>query len=440
MASAADTLAGNLRVLELALGRPITLPSDATGPVTIEPGPPMTAYLRDDQGSPLLFHSRRNPIAEAEGTLAAVIGDDAPASVVVIGAGLGYLPEAIERKFPGTRVLVIEPEPAFARHMLSRRDWRERIGSGRLILLVGPDYHGTSGAWRLVGDQARPVTIEHPVLSRVRPAAIAEARAVAERICFDARANAEARRKLEAPYLLNTLQNLPVLAREADAAALTSKFERMPAVLVAAGPSLDRQLHGLRAVQDRALIVAVDTALRPLLLAGVKPHFVVAVDPSAANALHLEGLPPEHGAWMVGECSLHPTAFDAFSGRTFCYRVAEHEPWPWLRAAGLEAGFLRAWGSVLTTAFDLTLRMGCDPIVFVGADLAYTDGRPYCRATIYENDWARATARGQDLQAVWSQWLETGAVGRGAGLDGTDVVTAPRLVPLSAPILGLFPP
>ena len=55
---------------------------------------------------------------------------------------------------------------------------------------------------------------------------------------------------------------------------------------------------------------------------------------------------------------------------------------------------MRAWGSVLTTAYDLAVKLGCDPIVFIGADLAYTDAQPYCRGTVYEENWATAVAGG----------------------------------------------
>lgn len=428
MGSPSETLAGNLLALGLALGRAVRLPNDPSASASFTLGPPAAASITDEQGHPLQFHSTRNPGAEADRALDAAIGSSAPPFVIIVGAGLGFLPEAIERRLPETRVLVIEPEPVFVRGMLSRRDWRPALASGKLLILIGPDYSGSSIAWRrLVGPEPPPV-IEHPVLQRVRPAAIEESRTLVRRILYDARANADARKALEGPYLLNTLENLPVIAREADAAALDSAFTHTPAVLVAAGPSLDRHLEDLRAIQDRALIVSVDTAAWPLLGSGVQPHLVVAVDPSINNARHLESLPRDCGAWMVGEASLHPSGFGPFEGRTFCFRVAEHEPWPLLRAAGLDAGLLRAWGSVLTTAFDLTLRMGCDPIIFVGADLAYTEARPYCRGAIYEMDWAQATLRGHGLPEVWQLWLGDRAAGCETGVDGREVATAPRLI------------
>ena len=42
---------------------------------------------------------------------------------------------------------------------------------------------------------------------------------------------------------------------------------------------------------------------------------------------------------------------------------------------------------MLTTAFDFAIKAGCSPVVFAGADLAYTRGLQYCRNTAYEPRW-----------------------------------------------------
>jgi hypothetical protein len=83
---------------------------------------------------------------------------------------------------------------------------------------------------------------------------------------------------------------------------------------------------------------------------------------------------------------------------------------------------------VLTAAFDLALGFGCDPIVFVGADLAYTDGRPYCRGTTFEEDWAGHVARGVSLRQVWRHTLSARPCVPAAALDGREVATAAHLL------------
>ena len=357
--------------------------------VQIHAGDVLSASLRAADGRWVRIHSGRDPVTEAnrfvEGALGAIPGG-APAVVIVIGPGLGYIVDAIERRAPDTKVIAIEPFATLARAMLARRDWRARLENKRLAVISGPEYRNVSEGARLIDARAAAstVVIEHPVLAREFGEEMAAARAVAQRMLEGARLNAEARKAFAGRYLLNTLWNLPALLEEGDVASLRGAFSGIPAVVVAAGPSLDVNLPHLRRLTDRALIVAVDTTLRPLRHAGIRPHLVVAVDPSELNARHLLGLDDTHGSWLVSEGSIDPRVFPQFARHAFSFKVSDHQPWPWLREHGFDRGTLRAWGSVLTTAFDLTIEAGCEPIIFVGADLAFTGGVHYCRGTMNE--------------------------------------------------------
>src|SRR5712672_2287590 len=222
---------------------------------------------------------------------------------------------------------------------------------------------------------------------------------------FETSANADARRAFAGPYLLQTLANASRVAREGNAGALFGRFAGMPAIIAAAGPSLDRNLHEIASVPDRAILIACDTAARPLCAAGLEPDIIVAMDPTATNAAHLTGLQTKK-TWLAAEASLHPSALTAFDRRTFFFKVSDHEPWPWLRSLGLDRSVLEVWGSVLTGAVDLAIRMGCSPIVLVGADLAFTGNRPYCRGTTFEAQWATWVGGGESYERIWSQSVQ----------------------------------
>jgi hypothetical protein len=357
--------------------------------VQIHPGANPSASLRTPSGRVVRLHSGRDPVAEADRFVESALGNipgGAPPVVMVIGPGLGYVLEAIERRAPETKIIALEPFPALARAMRERRDWSRSIDEKRLTLLVGPAYTGAGDAGRLLDEKAAAAAsiIEHPVMAREFPEEVARARAAAHHIVRGAKLNAEARRQFAGRYLLNTLTNLPALLGEADVSALQDAFTGVPSIVVAAGPSLDRGLPQLRELQDRALIIAVDTTLRPLRAAAIRPHLVVAVDPSELNARHLLELDDTDGSWLVTEGSIDPRVVPQFAGRVFSFKVSDHEPWRWLKTQGVERGTLRAWGSVLTTAFDLALLVGADPIVFVGADLSFPGGVHYCRGTMNE--------------------------------------------------------
>ncbi len=335
----------------------------------------------DDHWVPL---DGRDPIEQVASLLEPHVS--AP-QVVLVGLGLGYALDLLEACDSPARVLAIEPDPAVASLFLARRDWRPWIGADRLRLLVGPDYVGATSLARWIDGAHPPPVLVQQALREARPRTAEEATQIAHRVIADAQANADARRRFAGRYLLQSIGNLPTILAESDAAVLDGLCPGVPAVVVGAGPSLDDNAPLLATLQDRAVIIAADTALRPLLAAGVRPHFVAGVDPSELNARHVGGVSGVDDVWMVAEGSLHPSAFEPFGNRIFTFRVSQHEPWPWLREAGVTRGSLRAWGSVVTSAFDLALRLGCDPVVFAGTDLAYTGERPYCRHSIYDEIW-----------------------------------------------------
>ena len=300
-----------------------------------------------------------------------------------------------------------------------------------MTLLTGPRYEGHAEAWSLVNRRAlNPPLLVSPLLQQQFPTETAAAKTVAQQIVLGAQANDDARKRFAGRYLLNTLANLPTIATEGDASPLENLFAGVPGIVIGAGPSLHRRLAAIHHVKDRSLLIAAATAVRPLLAAGIRPHLVVSVDPSEVNARHLNNLPDTRGMWLVTEGSLDPRVFQPFQGRTFMFTVSGHDPWPWLAEQGVARGGLQAWGSVLTTAFDLARRLGCDPTVFAGADLAYTNGLHYCRHTVFDEDWRHLTTyahRTADLAAH----LATRPHLARPDVDGADVIATLLFPPLS---------
>jgi hypothetical protein len=350
--------------------------------------------------------------------------------VVLLGAGLGYAIDVVEADAPPeTNVLVIEPFAASAAALLARRDWTGLVDAGRLSVIVGPQFSGATDAWRRIESRkAPPLVVAHPALARVRPDAIAVARRIFDRAMFDASANAEARETLGGRYLVNTLRNLPRILVGPDLRTWADRCKGQPAVVCGAGPSLNRNLRDLGPYRDRVVLIAADTALRPILEAGVEPDFVVALDPAPLNARHLSGLRLPERTWLVSEAALDPAAFDSFGDRIAFFRVGDNDPWPWLGEQGMDVPVLAAWGSVLTSTFALAEWLGCDPVLLIGSDLAYTGDQPYCRGTTFEVDWARVVLQGQSLPVCWRRQAATRATEHLTGLDGAPVDTAPHLV------------
>ena len=210
MSDPQSTLAANLAAEGLShLAALVSL--DSAAGWRVEWGDPFPSLSMEIDGKWMSLASRRAPLDEARRQIEEARESDRwPSLVVLLGAGLGFAVDAIEAAAPAeTRVLVIEPFAPAAAAMLARRDWRRLVDAGRLHVVTGPQFTGAADLWRLLDVRHPPLVIEHPVLARVRPDAVAAARRILERATFDASANAEARETLGGRYLVNTLRNLP---------------------------------------------------------------------------------------------------------------------------------------------------------------------------------------------------------------------------------------
>src|SRR5690606_33660148 len=120
----------------------------------------------------------------------------------------------------------------------------------------------------------------------------------------------------------NLMLNLDHYAGGEGISELRNAAQGYPAVVVSAGPSLHKNMHQLAqpGVRDRCVIIAVQTTLKPLLKAGIKPHFVTALDYHEISKRFYEGLTPEQvqDIALVAEPKANPVILDSFPGPIRC--------------------------------------------------------------------------------------------------------------------------
>ncbi len=166
------------------------------------------------------------------------------------------------------------------------------------------------------------------------------------------------------------LDNLEALPQSIDAASLFGQFSKVPAIICGAGPSLNRHLPKLAELKDRALLFAPGSAIRV-----VDPHFGAFLDPYPAQSERMVGgckVPCFYtGRWL-------PDARRKAEGPLLYVSGTEHPLSRWIDGElGIGRQPVFEGTCAVHLATELARLMGCDPIVFVGMDLAYTDGELY---------------------------------------------------------------
>ncbi len=178
----------------------------------------------------------------------------------------------------------------------------------------------------------------------------------------------------------NFLANEKVLRTNPGVSALKHKFKGMPAIVIGAGPSLDKNIHILRQAADKAVLLASDAALKPLLKHGVSPSLVVCLDPQDDITKFLTGV-SHRGMTLIAPSIVHPRVLDLWEENVvFFNKFAPDIPLlTEIKNKMDHLGCLTPGGSVLSVAYDLAFQSGASPIIFIGQDLSYPRSKTHSR-------------------------------------------------------------
>ncbi len=179
---------------------------------------------------------------------------------------------------------------------------------------------------------------------------------------------------------------------------LKGKFANIPAIIVGAGPSLEKNGHLLKAFEQKGLILAGGAALNVI---EAEPHFAASIDKEAPYRqfkMHRFFETPfcfqsrtnrENAALIHGEALLFPDGSADWIN--------------WINDQKIE--FETGWtvGNFLTS---LALFLGCSPIILVGMDLCYRQERKYAHIDSFANE-GLVKILDVNGKAVWSQrdWI-----------------------------------
>jgi hypothetical protein len=327
------------------------------------------------------LHSRYDPVKEARRIVAGA-ADEAPSAAVVLGFGLGYLAEAFTERHPHKPLIVIEEKPARFLEALAARNLRTLLACPRITWCIGEEAE----AVMMKVEQLPLRKLSVLRLAGVRDSLYYRRIATLLSSVFDKReVNINTLKRFASLWVRNLLSNLGRFITSPGILVGEKRFSDIPALVLAAGPSLDEVLPDLEALRERCLIVAVDTSYRFCRYQGVEPDFLVTVDPQYWNSRHLDWL-PRAGTVLVSESSTHPRVFRSVGGREEdIYFVSSFFPLgTYIEQLIGKRGLIGAGGSVATTAWDLCRYLGCSSIYMAGLDLGFPGKRTHARGAFFE--------------------------------------------------------
>jgi hypothetical protein len=178
------------------------------------------------------------------------------------------------------------------------------------------------------------------------------------------------------------LDNLSTIADCRPLAELKGRYAGVPAVLVSPGPSLDRNIAHLKTLQGKALLLAPGQSVKRLHKEAIYPDFVAVIDPQDLTSPPFPffdaALIRDHQALIAG-VTCHPNVLRLPYRRKYVFGSSRSAAW--IDAIFGDAFVNIGGGSVAVAALNMLIDWGCNPIVLVGQDLAFSHGKQYAGST-----------------------------------------------------------
>jgi len=252
--------------------------------LTSEAGIP-TARVTTHQGTKVILHDLKDPVARAQEHVQKLqlIGNNGS---ILLGFGLGYLAlEMVKAMEKGHLLIICETDIALFKVALEQVDLTPVLESRRVKILVGKDIDLST---TIVNMAIKFLTSKISVVKfhpshATGPETYTSLEKKAKETALTLQVNANtilySGRKMAGNILANTLD----IISSAGVKRLFNKFKGIPAIVVGAGPSLDKNVALLKEVNDNAVIIAVDRTLGLLIPLGITPHLVPFIDYSEIN-------------------------------------------------------------------------------------------------------------------------------------------------------------
>ncbi len=337
--------------------------------------------VRED-GRPVFLHSRFDPIREARNQIGNL--DIQPLdTVIVLGLGLGYAVVALaDRLSSGNHLIVVERDPALFNAARADPAFQGVLRRPRTYFFLGcgaDDLYDFLLPHLTTFLAAGLKLVRHPASLSAFPSYYEAFRKRIEDFVRSGGVTLRTAMYLSRISLGNRMRSIASYLRSPGILPLQGRFSGRPGVIVAAGPSLARNIAALERVRGRAPLVAVSTALKVLLGKGIVPDFAVVVDYGGLSRRYFEDISQAERIPLVCDLKANAAAIETYGGpKLFCDDLLVNTL---LNGIGAPKGQIRSGSTVAHAAYHFVCYLGCDPVIFVGQDLAYTGGELHVPGT-----------------------------------------------------------
>jgi hypothetical protein len=364
-------------------------------PSRVEAFPTLCLYGEDRD---TFLHSRYNPLREAQTIVKGHKNVEEYEHVIFYGTGLGYHIRELLERYPHLSFSIYEPVPEVFAAFLAHNELKS-LPVRRLheIMVETSPKDAEAFLHRTIAQiQENILFVDLPSYRTAFADKFQSFLELFKDIVSSRRVSLATDFTFEKRWIINSLRNFKeVLNTPNILAERAGWFKDKPAILVSAGPSLDYEIENLRYIKENGLayIFSVGSAVNSLINVGIHPHAQCTYDPGAANQKMVFARITEEGIIdipLIFGSSVGYEVLENYPGGTKLHMITSQDTISsYLLKLDDETrldGVMDA-PSIAVVTLQLLYKLGFNPIILVGQNLAYAGDRHYAGGIEYGKDY-----------------------------------------------------
>lgn len=339
--------------------------------------------------------------------------------LVVFGVGnTTLLRKLYQKTTDATKIMVIEPNLAALKYIMIHDDLSAFVGDGKMVVLSGTAMvieqmiaYYINQEWDNLAKNVKVLSLNNYHVY------VAEKQRYMKYLL----SSIDTKLKMLGTSLEDNMDGLDNLYKNVDECIITNsveeirdKYEGYPAIIVAAGPSLDKNIELLKEAEGKALIISCDASYTACKEHGVSPDAIASIEREYPTyQYYYKNKIFDQDLVLVGPGLLWPDIYTEFPGKKILMAKNNEGMEEWWASNFENMVFLPQGHSCANVAFAVARYAGCSPIILIGQDLAYTDDKKHSASTHTEFEGDNVPDVEEEDPLV--RWVE--------GVDGGKVKT-----------------
>lgn len=327
--------------------------------------------------------------------------------VTLFGLGNGIFAEAILEKLKESdRLIIYEPNLDILNHVLTSYDLKSIIESKKVSFYIeginAQNFDIELKQKLNVSNFKNQINCCHPQYDNIFDRNYKDYLSLIKESNLYMVRNINTEMYFSKIYINNNLKNIEFLKDSISLNDLKGILPRtIPAVVIAAGPSVESNIHNIKRLKGKVVIFAVDRILDYLLDNGVEPDFIVSIDPK--KDLKYFSRRTDVKTPLICYMESNYDILKAHSGKKIiCSRNKFTDEF--YKLNNKPVPYVIPSGSVAIVAFSVCIELGFKRIVLVGQDLAYDGEKSHSGKAIEINTLQRdVLVEGLDGQMIRSR-------------------------------------